>query len=76
MVLVGPVIYQSKLVLGDGVWIARFQGVALNLPPLLAFAPAGTLFGSLIMTAVLAAYLNATQRRTRDIRALAARLTA
>ena len=48
--------------------------MALNLPPLLAFAPAGTLFGSLIVTVVLAAYLNATQRRARDIRALAASL--
>ena len=66
--------HQSQLVLGDRVWIAQFQGVALNLPPLLAFAPAGTLFGSLIMTVVLAAYLNAAQRRARDIRALAASL--
>ena len=48
--------------------------MALNLPPLLAFAPAGTLFGSLIMTVVLAAYLNASQRRSRDTRALAASL--
>ncbi len=72
--LVGPVIHQTHLVLGDRVWIAQFQGVVLNLPPLLALAPAGTLFGSLILTAVLAAYLNATQRRARDIRALASSL--
>ena len=41
---------------------------------MLALAPAGTLFGSLILTAVLAAYLNATQRRAHDIRALASSL--
>ena len=64
-VLIDPVIHRSQLVLGDRIWVAQFQGEALNLPPLLAFAPAGTLFGSLIMTAVLAAYLNATQRRSR-----------
>ncbi len=73
-VLVGPVIQRTRLVLGDRVWIAQFQGVVLNLPPLLAFAPAGTLFGSLVMTVVLAAYLSATQRRARDIRAMASSL--
>jgi PAS domain S-box-containing protein len=72
--LAGPIIFQSQLVLGDRVWVAQFQGAALNLPPLLAFAPAGTLFGSLILTAVLAAYLNTTQRRARDVRALASSL--
>ena len=35
---------KSDRLLGDRAWIARFKGVALNLPPLLAFAPAGTLF--------------------------------
>jgi PAS domain S-box-containing protein len=73
-VLIGPVIQRTRLVLGDRVWIAQFQGEVLNLPPLLAFAPAGTLFGSLIMTAVLAAYLSATQRRARDVRAMASSL--
>ena len=73
-VLLGSAIHQSFLVLGDRLWIAEFNGVVLNLPPLLAFAPVGTLFGSLVMTLVLAAYLNATQRRARDIRALAASL--
>ena len=72
--LAGPVVFHSKLALGDRVWIAQFQAAVLNLPPLLAFAPAGTLFGSLILTAVLAAYLNTTQRRARDVRALASSL--
>jgi PAS domain S-box-containing protein len=72
--LAGPVVFHSKLALGDRVWIAEFQGAVLKLPPLLAFAPAGTLFGSLILTAVLAAYLNTTQRRARDVRALASSL--
>jgi PAS domain S-box-containing protein len=73
-VLLGSAIHQSFLVLGDRLWIAEFNGVVLNLPPLLAFAPVGTLFGSLVVTLVLAAYFNATQRRARDIRALAASL--
>jgi PAS domain S-box-containing protein len=73
-VLIGPVIQRTRLLLGDRVWVAQFQGAVLNLPPLLAFAPAGTLFGSLVMTVVLAAYLSATQRRARDVRAMASSL--
>ena len=72
--LIGPVIQRTRLLLGDRVWVAQFQGAVLNLPPLLAFAPAGTLFGSLVMTVVLAAYLSATQRRARDVRAMASSL--
>ncbi|UEM23957.1 PAS domain-containing sensor histidine kinase [Skermanella mucosa] len=74
LALVGPVVRGTRIVIGDRVWIAEFRAVMLGLPPALAFAPAGVLLGGLVLTAMLAAYMVAAQRRAADVGALASRL--
>ncbi|WP_158043782.1 PAS domain-containing sensor histidine kinase [Skermanella pratensis] len=74
LALVGPVVRGTRIVIGDRIWIAEFRAVMLGLPPALAFAPAGVLLGGLVLTAMLAAYMVAAQRRTADVGALVSRL--
>ena len=74
LTLVGPVVRSTRIVVADRIWIAEFRAVMLGLPPALALAPAGALLGGLVLTAMLAAYLTASQRRAADVGALAGRL--
>ncbi|UEM04396.1 PAS domain-containing sensor histidine kinase [Skermanella rosea] len=74
LALVGPVVRSTRIVVADRIWIAEFRAVMLGLPPALALAPAGALLGGLVLTAMLAAYLIASQRRAADVGALAGRL--
>ncbi|EWY37437.1 hypothetical protein N825_17660 [Skermanella stibiiresistens SB22] len=72
--MVGPVTRRTRLAIGDRIWVAEFRAVMVSLPPALALAPIGTLLGGLVVTAMLAAYLNTAQRRAHDVGALASHL--